>query len=138
MLARWGRGSSVETQAQSTKAGPDPATFQSEVIYSLFAGNAICAREVLGDFADKLGPMVEAVRAASRTGDRNSLEHVAHSLKGSSRSVGARALSIIADRIEGLAPEGSDQAIQDCILSLDEEEQRLRAVLEQHLRSKAA
>jgi CheY-like chemotaxis protein len=138
MLARWGRGSSVETEAQGTKAVPDSATFQSEVIYSLFAGNAICAREVLSDFADKLGPLVEAVRTASKTGDRSSLEQVAHSLKGSSRSVGARAMSVIADRIEGLAPEGADQAIQDCILSLDEEEQRLRAVLEQHLRSKAA
>jgi HPt (histidine-containing phosphotransfer) domain-containing protein len=138
MLARWGRGSGLEPEGQVTNGTPAPATFQSEVIYSLFAGNATCARDVLSDFADKLGSQVQAVRAAAEAGDRTRLNEEAHSLKGSSRSVGARALSAIAGRIEEMAQEGADETIRDCLSSLEEEQQRLHAVLEQHLRSKAA
>jgi len=138
MLARWCRGSSLEPEKQGATEAATPATFQSEVIYSLFAGNATCARDVLSDFADKLGPYVEAVRSAAEAGDRTKLKEAAHSLKGSSRSVGARALSVVAGHIEEIAPQGEDEAIRESILRLEEERQRLHAVLEQHLRSKAA
>jgi CheY-like chemotaxis protein len=139
MLARWGRGLSQEPKGlDGDDASAAPATFQSEVIYSLFAGNATCARDVLSDFADKLSPLVRAVRSAAEAGDRAKLKEAAHSLKGSSRSVGARALSVIAGGIEEMAARASEQTIRDSLAALEEEEQRLHAVLEQHLRSKAA
>ncbi|MGV3618818.1 MAG: PAS domain S-box protein [Fimbriimonas sp.] len=63
-------------------------------------------REVLAAYAEGLPPMLDELRDAAARGDRDVAYRVAHTLKGSSRSVGANVFADHCERAEDAAKSG--------------------------------
>lgn len=67
-------------------------------------------REVLAAYAEGLPPMLHELREAAERGDRDVAYRVAHTLKGSSRSVGANLFALVCERAEEAAKNGDLRA----------------------------
>jgi PAS domain S-box-containing protein len=80
-------------------------------------------RDVLQAYAEGLPPMLEELHAAVARGDRDVAYRVAHTLKGSSRSVGANAFAEVCEAAERAAKSG------DMAAAAEEVTRRSEAVL---------
>ncbi|TXC65610.1 Hpt domain-containing protein [Piscinibacter aquaticus] len=74
----------------------------------------------------RLLPQLEAARAS---GDRAGVRHVAHTLKSSSASIGALALSQHCAKVEGLIRENSSEDLQAPLSALVAELDAVRAAI---------
>jgi PAS domain S-box-containing protein len=83
--------------------------------------------EVLAAYAEGLPPMLHELREAANRGDRDVAYRVAHTLKGSSRSVGANLFALVCERAEEAAKNG------DLNAAADEVERKSEAVLRECL-----
>lgn len=80
-------------------------------------------REVLAAYAEGLPPMLHELREAALRGDRDVAYRVAHTLKGSSRSVGANLFALVCEHAEEAAKGG------DLVAAAEEVERKAEAVL---------
>lgn len=94
---------------------PQPWTLPEELRQLAEAGDGNLVKEVLSVFQSDSAERLQALRAASAAGDRETVRKQAHTLKGSSAQVGALAMSNICQRLESCAREASAQEIDDLI-----------------------
>jgi len=85
--------------------------------------------EIFGDFVDNATATIDLLRRAAEARDPKRLTHAAHSLRGSSKVVGARFLVDICERLEGLAKTGSLAEVTEWIDQLEREFHRVKAAL---------
>ena len=85
--------------------------------------------ELLASFVDALlsevPPAIERVRQCTDLGSFAALEHEAHRLKGSCRTLGFEGMAAVWDQIETQGGAGIDQDLAACAERLDEERRRL-------------
>jgi len=81
-------------------------------------------------FGEECPRIIEGMRHAIATHDAKSLEHLAHTLKGSSANVGALAVSQAAGEIERIAQSDTVDSTSDQFRVLQEEIERLFSELE--------
>lgn len=91
--------------------------------------------EIVQVFLDGLVSEVQAIAHACHDEDANSIRRNAHSLKGSSANMGAKALSSISGQIERLALEGRIEECRQLLPELqrikEQTEHALQAYLQQ-------
>jgi CheY-like chemotaxis protein len=110
VLARWMSGAAPARPAAVEAAGPsiiadetiDPATFQH--LRELFDGDA---DEVIDSYVHDSAEQLVVIAQALQRADIATLGRSAHTLKSSSRSVGALAVGKIAERLETAARGGA-------------------------------
>jgi len=83
---------------------PDQAvTFNPGYLEDMSGGDEEFVREIIGTFFETSRDLVEGIRAAAEEGSAEKGIYVAHTLKGSSRSIGALCLGDICESLEKLA-----------------------------------
>src|SRR5262249_6359734 len=104
--------------------------FVSERLAESCGDDPEVVREILVAFLDSVPPMVSELTTAVSTGDAHLLEHKAHALKGSCRSVGAEALGAVCEQPERMGKTAEMGGAQALMEQVDREFARLRVVVE--------
>ncbi len=104
--------------------------FDSQSLLGNLGGDRDLAVEIVGVLRSSAPTILENVKAAAANGDADQLRKSAHQLKGALASVGARASSEAAARLERCGREPGLDDVAAAIDSLDREMQRLATELE--------
>jgi HPt (histidine-containing phosphotransfer) domain-containing protein len=86
--------------------------------------------ELVGLFLDDTPARIAAVRDAVEAKDTGRLDREAHGLKGSSATIGAPQLRVLCESLERLGKSGRIQGADALVVSLEDEFQRVRAMLD--------
>ena len=95
------------------------------------------ARALVKEFLRTLAGMTSAIGAAVAANDAPEVERAAHTLKGSSRTIGGEAVAELAQQIEGMAKTGVLPEAK-LLARTDEAAQQLKAALESYAGQLAA
>jgi PAS domain S-box-containing protein len=93
------------------------------------AGDDAFLDKLFGTFLDNATTTIEVLRRAASGGDARGVMQAAHSLKGSGRSIGARPLAEICERLEMLGRAESVQGAGELIDQLEREFGRVKDAL---------
>ena len=116
----------------------DPPVFDPDHLAEASADDLAFQREVVGDFLGRLDGLLGEVAQALARRDPTAVRLAAHTLKGASASLGARAL---AEAGAGLESFGRAGDLERAATALDQARlaaERLREALEGFLRDRAA
>ena len=109
-----------------------------EHLRTVCGGDLEFEREIIGDFMAQVDPLYGSLAAAVAANDAAGIRFAAHSLKGSSRSLGAVALAEACARLESMGQSGD---LGDAPRSLEHaqaELTRFRQAIQIHLDRLAA
>ena len=95
-----------------------------------FDGQRELVFTIIQEFSDDINKQVGVMNAALAAGDFETLRKEAHSIKGGAANIHAVPLSQTAKKIEELAKKGDSAEIDQIILSLVAENERMRAALQ--------
>ncbi|MBE0619751.1 MAG: response regulator [Burkholderiales bacterium] len=101
----------------------DPAVLESCLLPGTGIGSNL-ARKVIRLFIDQSAKLLAVIESASAAGDTQALRGAAHTLKSSSASVGATAISAVAKELDVLASAEQAEAIADHSARLRREYER--------------
>jgi CheY-like chemotaxis protein/HPt (histidine-containing phosphotransfer) domain-containing protein len=135
VLARW-----VPREEKQTKPGAY-AAFGPSIDHSMLDGlrevqgeaEPDILRELIGLFLTDLPPQLVALRGAVQSGDARSVARIAHTLKGSSGSMGAVRMAAICAELEEIGRSGTLAGAPVRISRLEEEFERVRVAFEASL-----
>jgi two-component system sensor histidine kinase/response regulator len=125
-LARFGAGAPVAAAAETTVL--DPGRLEE-----LCGSDADFRREVLRDFLELAPQLLARIDASIAAGDPTDVQRASHSLKGSSRTLGAAALGAACEELESLGREGALDAARDALARAREAFAHLRGALHAYL-----
>ncbi len=94
--------------------------------------------ELLQEYLNSAPPLIEQIETAMQNADADTLARSAHTLKGSSRSVGAQALAEIAYNLERAGKEQNMAVAPEHLRALRQEWQRVQQFIEQRFLQRAA
>jgi signal transduction histidine kinase/CheY-like chemotaxis protein/HPt (histidine-containing phosphotransfer) domain-containing protein len=100
-------------------------------------GDQELMRELIAQFLDEHGPLVERIAAAITGGDARDVERAAHALKGTLATLGAMSASAVAGEIERMARVGG-RGWAGPLGMLEREMERVRAAFREFLEGRAA
>jgi len=83
-----------------TNNSDDYSVFDRETFLKRIGGNETLAQKILGKFIDDVPKRMESIRKAIEKRDMEEIRLQAHTIKGSSRNVGADRLGYYAERLE--------------------------------------
>ena len=86
--------------------------------------------EIFHDFLGSLEDQVDRIRTAVKAGDIDGLRTVAHTFKGSSASVGAELLRLVALKLEELSSNPQDEELAFAVEELENAVRDTRRVME--------
>ena len=89
--------------------------------------------ELIELFLDEVPTQLKALGEAAQMGETQSVERIAHTLKGSSASMGALRMEALCAELEEAGRSEDLSAVSGQISRLEEEFGRVRAVLEKEL-----
>ena len=90
--------------------------------------------EIFNLFLSDVPKRIDALRAAVQSGDAARVQRTAHSLKGSSGNIGARAMHEVCRQIDEGAKEGDLHTLQPLVDTLVGEYQRVETEIRRLLR----
>jgi len=123
-----------DLSAETAESPPLDLAFLNEMT----GGDEEFTTELLQEFLRTIPPLLSQVEQALNAGDSEALARAAHTIKGSARSVGARAFAEIAFAVE---QAGKQQRLGDAsgaVQSLFAEWQRVKGYIEQQFLQQAA
>jgi CheY-like chemotaxis protein len=133
-LARWSRP--AERRAPATAGVAAAAVFDPDRLDELAGSDTNFRREILSDFLTLAPDLLARIDSALAAGDARDVEKASHSLKGSSRTLGAGGLGAICEELEGLGRAGALDAARGALARAHDELARLRAALGLYLRTR--
>lgn len=101
-------------------------------------GDSEFETELLSEYLENSTELLTSISEAFQNGDAYGLELSAHTLKGSSRSIGANETADLAARIEACAKSGNLAGDERLLAGLHDNVLALQAFLREHMRRKAA
>ena len=123
----------------ASERSPDtPSVMRFERLKEISGDDPEFEREVLGDFLESAPEQMARARRALAAGDGRELEQAAHSLKGSSRTLGAEILGGVLQELEAAGKSGDLDAARVRFELAEQELARVRELLEEYLRKRAA
>jgi HPt (histidine-containing phosphotransfer) domain-containing protein len=87
-------------------------------------------RDLVSRFLADSALLVDTLRSATQAGDAEAVREAAHALKGSSRNLGARPLSMLCESLERGAAEGKLEGSAELVSKVVDELERARRELE--------
>ena len=120
-------GSNVESSSAATSEPriPNPAVFDLVKALERVEGDRSLLIEMCQVLKEDCGKTVQAMRHAIAETNFTHLEHLAHSLKGSSASLSALELSDAAARLEKLARDTDFSGSWRCVAEIEQKAERL-------------
>ena len=83
--------------------------------------------EIFNLFLDEVPKKMDALRSAVSSGDAVKVQRTAHSLKGSSGNIGARAMYEVCRQLDDRAKSGDPARLQSLVDALDAEYRRVES-----------
>ena len=124
---------------EAADRSPDtPCVLRFERLKEISGDDLEFEREVLGDFLESAPEQMARARRALTAADGRELEQAAHGLKGSSRTLGAELLGNALQELEAAGKSGELGAAQVRFELAERELARVRELLEEYLRKRAA
>jgi CheY-like chemotaxis protein/HPt (histidine-containing phosphotransfer) domain-containing protein len=124
----------AEAEGSSVAPGDAEEPLDRAVVGSLLElGGSELLSELAETFTSDTSPTLSALREAASAGDAQSVERIAHSLKGSSGSMGARRMSAICAELQDAGASGGLSRAPGLLERLEGEFGRVRAALEVEL-----
>jgi two-component system sensor histidine kinase/response regulator len=99
-------------------------------LHRICSGKASLERRVMGEFLRLLPSVMERLQGAVRSGDATQITFESHTLKGSSRTLGATALADACSDLEAAAKQEDLTTAVAMAMRIEEEAIRLRPVIE--------
>ena len=125
--------SSVPSNALPAAGWPPPGVLDDEALMQLAAldpgGTRGLLARVLDTYRVSLGSLLDQLRVARTGSDLQTQRHVAHTLKSSSASVGALALSTLCAEAERRLRDGAAHDMDSLLEALASEGRRLQLAL---------
>lgn len=87
-------------------------------------------REIVAEFEETVRPRLDAIREAALAGHPRELETVAHSVRGTSATLGARRLAAVAGSLEAIGRSGRIEGSRELLPMLAAEYGAFRRALE--------
>src|SRR5262249_52748030 len=84
-------------------AGASEARFERGRLKEISGGDAEFEREIAGEYVTQAWALVAEITSAIERGDTEPLRRAAHTLKGSSRTIGAEGVAELSAQLEKLA-----------------------------------
>jgi len=125
-LARW---SSAAPAAAPAPARPAEPVFDADALDEFCGSDPEFRREILTDFLALAPQLLGRMERSLETSDPGELASASHSLKGSSRSLGATALGNVCQELETLGREQALDAARASVERARQEFARLQAAL---------
>jgi HPt (histidine-containing phosphotransfer) domain-containing protein len=114
-------------------AGGGPQVLDAQALARLAeldpGGKAGLVKRVLATYAQSLARLLPQLQAARASADLPALRHAAHTLKSSSASVGALALSALCAEVEARLRDGQGDGLDDRLGQLVAEAERIHTGL---------
>jgi two-component system, sensor histidine kinase and response regulator len=104
----------------------DEPVFDEAVLLDVLDGDRQAAAEIAAEFLDDAVVQVSGLQLAVECGDRQEIKRRAHTLKGASASVGARALRTRAAGLEKIAEAGADGDVLKLLHGIERQLARLQ------------
>jgi len=102
----------------------NPQVLDRDALLDRVGGDLEFLQEIAGLFLEDCPRLLEKIRSAVSGGDARTLEHAAHTLKGSVANFGAQAARDAAFRLEALGRAGDLKPAPDAYSVLEREIQR--------------
>ncbi|MCL6473829.1 MAG: Hpt domain-containing protein [Firmicutes bacterium] len=131
MLEKW---KVSDLSGEAAELPPIDHAFLNEMT----GGDEEFTTELLQEFLRTIPPLLSQVEQALNAGDSEALARAAHTIKGSARSVGARAFAEIAFAVEQAGKEQRTGDASGAVRSLFAEWQRVKGYIEQQFLQQAA
>ena len=96
-------------------------------------GNPGRFRRLLAAFQDALEPQLESMRQALLAGNSDDMANLAHSLKGSAASIGARHLSSLCSTLETVSLSTGPDGPERLLSQIEREAQLVHQILEKEV-----
>jgi CheY-like chemotaxis protein len=119
MLVKWDARNTEETTAMEFTA--NTRVYDPEALEDAFGDDAEFVASVLAEYISSAAGTIEAIDAACQTGDATGLERYAHTIKGSSRTVGAMRVAAVSGQLEALGRAGTCEGAADLVVELRDE-----------------
>jgi DNA-binding response OmpR family regulator len=137
MAKHVGHQVTVEEEAASAPEQEALAVFDLEQLNQTTSGRQDLQQRILERYLESLGPQTATLDDAINLMDRTQIRTVAHSLKGSSWTVGALTIADAFRRIEAGAENLSSGALRDLMAEVEEDVSQVRQKIQDHLREAA-
>jgi HPt (histidine-containing phosphotransfer) domain-containing protein len=90
--------------------------------------------EIFNLFLDEVPKRIDVLRSAVKSGDAAKVQRAAHSLKGSSGNIGARAMHDVCRQLDERAKDGDLDTLQPLLDALVSEYQKVETEIRRRLR----
>ncbi len=133
VLKEWTNKRSQAMEGIKEDGQETPQVFDSQALSDRLMGDPEIIAEVIKVFLEDTAAQLEGIRKAAAAGDAQSLNALAHTVKGSSGNVGGMAMSAAAKSLEIAAKEGRSTDFVPLASKLEEQFALLKRKLEEHL-----
>jgi len=122
---------SVPAKAKTNETGPSPEEriFDRCALLHRLDGDEELCNKLLGDFVEDASAQLAKLKQGLAGNDAAQVEKQAHTLKGSSATMGAQALSGVAFEMETAGREHRLDKARSLVAALEQEFEKLRGVL---------
>ncbi len=110
VLVRTGKAMLEKPAKKNNTVEPTDTHLDLRVLESLYGFKPAAIEELVGTFIAHAGEQIESLRHAVKDGDKPKVESIAHSLKGSSGSLGALRMSGLCEQLEAASASDREQA----------------------------
>jgi signal transduction histidine kinase/DNA-binding response OmpR family regulator/HPt (histidine-containing phosphotransfer) domain-containing protein len=114
---------------------PEPTIDKQTLVYDRdgflerMMGDAEMVQMIIGVFLEDIPKQIESFRTSLEAGDKETIERIAHSIKGAAANVGGEALRELAAKIEKACKNGNFESISGSCPQLESQFNRLKDMM---------
>jgi len=131
IIKKWinSNDNNLQTNSNSNVLGnsePDDAPFDFEEAVREFGGNRELVSSVIEKFLDKAEEQIQILKEALEKQDNETIRKEAHKIRGGAANLTAMSLSVVAEKLEGLAQTGTLDEIAEQLILIEKEFDKLK------------
>jgi HPt (histidine-containing phosphotransfer) domain-containing protein len=105
------------------------SVFDKEAFLGRIGRNEALAQKIMVKFIDDVPKRMEAIRSAMEKRDMEEIRIQAHTIKGSSRNVGAERLGYYAERLEKSSASGDSALLEELVAMVQNGFEELKSIV---------
>ncbi len=118
---------------EKEESTPETAVFQESNLLSRVSGDQEIFQEIIKESLQEIPARHQDLRNSLNSKDAQAVHRYAHSIKGVARNISAPGLEDVASRLEEMANKGNLSGCSELMPNLEQESQRLLAVLRERV-----
>jgi CheY-like chemotaxis protein/HPt (histidine-containing phosphotransfer) domain-containing protein len=133
-LAQWLPAEDALQTPQPAEAAPSsqPPVYDRDGFMDRLMGDTEIAKTVIEVFLEDIPKQIESMKYSLETSDAETVERIAHSIKGAAANIGGEAVRELAAEIENACKDGRFDAVAGCCPKLELQFNRLKQAIQNH------